>query len=86
MTADNQPSKRTRKILESRTVTEKIGRVRLSFLGQVGRSLILQRLINEKKHAIQTAHSDGLEKADDIGKDLLSILSMSRHPRHYYWS
>jgi len=34
-------------------------------------------LINEKKHAIKTAHADGLEKADDIGKDLLSILSAS---------
>lgn len=37
--------------------------------------LTFQRLINEKRHAIQTAHSEGLEKADDIGKDLLSILS-----------
>jgi hypothetical protein len=39
--------------------------------------LIKQRLINEKRHAIQTAHAGGLEKADDIGKDLLSILSGS---------
>jgi hypothetical protein len=34
-----------------------------------------KRLIAEKRHAIRTAHAGGLEKGDDIGKDLLSILS-----------
>lgn len=34
-----------------------------------------QRLIEEKKYAIQSSHANGLEKGEDIGKDLLSILS-----------
>jgi hypothetical protein len=41
--------------------------------------LTLKRLIAEKKHAIQSAHADGFEKADVVGKDLLSILSTSFH-------
>jgi len=44
--------------------------------------LTCQRLINEKRHAIQTAHAGGLEKADDIGKDLLSILSTAFLPKY----
>jgi hypothetical protein len=42
--------------------------------------LTLKRLIAEKKHAIQSAHANGFEKADVVGKDLLSILSTSLHP------
>ena len=77
--ADKQPSARTKRILESRTVTEKIGRV-CHVSSERDIVLTRKRLINEKKHAIKTAHSDGLEKADDIGKDLLSILSASPSP------
>lgn len=36
-----------------------------------------QRLIQEKKWAIKQAHTTGLEKGDDIGKDLLSLCSES---------
>lgn len=35
----------------------------------------MQRLVEEKKKAVEAAHADGLEKGHDVGKDLLSILS-----------
>lgn len=38
-----------------------------------------QRLIAEKKRAIAATHTTGLEKGDDIGKDLLSNCRMSIH-------
>ncbi|WVF65346.1 hypothetical protein IAT40_000072 [Kwoniella sp. CBS 6097] len=54
------PTKRVRTVKESRDVTRRIG----------------QCLIEEKKKAITSAHVGGiqLEKSEDIGSDLLSIL------------
>ncbi|OCF32427.1 hypothetical protein I316_05853 [Kwoniella heveanensis BCC8398] len=54
------PTKRVRTVKESRDVTRRIG----------------QRLIEEKKKAISSVHAGGrqLEKNEDIGNDLLSIL------------
>ncbi|WVQ81330.1 hypothetical protein IAT38_003453 [Cryptococcus sp. DSM 104549] len=52
------PTKRRRVVAESQGITRKVG----------------MKLINDKKRAILAAHSDGLEKGEDIGNDLLSIL------------
>ncbi|WVR08887.1 hypothetical protein IAU60_005946 [Kwoniella sp. DSM 27419] len=52
------PTKRIRTVKESTDVTKRIGR----------------RLIEDKKKAIAAAHAGGLEKNEDIGNDLLSIL------------
>lgn len=54
--ADRLPTKRMRATWASRATTDRIGR----------------RLIAEKKRAIAATHTTGLEKGDDIGKDLLS--------------
>lgn len=37
----------------------------------------LQKIVEDKKREVMSAHSEGLEKREDIGNDLLSILSQS---------
>lgn len=36
-----------------------------------------QKIVEDKKREVMSAHSEGLEKREDIGNDLLSILSQS---------
>ncbi|ORY33012.1 putative cytochrome P450 [Naematelia encephala] len=55
---DKIPTERVRTVSRSKAITERIGR----------------KLLRDKKDAVRKAHADGLEKGDDIGKDLLSIL------------
>ncbi|RXK38459.1 hypothetical protein M231_04224 [Tremella mesenterica] len=52
------PTKRMRVASEAIRTTKRIG----------------MRLLEEKKQAVRKAHSEGLEKGTDIGRDLLSIL------------
>lgn len=63
----------------ARKVTQRIGRVSscLTRTIIVEVQLTGKRLIEEKKWTIQQAHSDGIEKSDDIGKDILSSCSES---------
>lgn len=37
----------------------------------------LQKIVEDKKREVMSTHSEGLEKREDIGNDLLSILSQS---------
>lgn len=42
----------------------------------------LQKIVEDKKREVMSAHSEGLEKREDIGDDLLSILSQSSIALH----
>lgn len=42
-----------------------------------------QKIVEDKKREVMSAHSEGLEKREDIGNDLLSILSQSSSFRFF---